>query len=197
MRKISWTGAALFAVLCAALPAQAQGWATGFHAVLDNCENRTLAPDDRIKACTELVHSNLLGKAIMSEIYDQLGLAYVDKGDFDDGQKNLNIAISDNSGNPWAYHNLGYMYEKEAKPEQAAPEFEQAGMVLLKNGKCDEAVQEFSYAVQDDPNIAAAYYGTGLCEQREGKKELGQTDIDHALKLDPSIAQNGDWPSND
>jgi Tfp pilus assembly protein PilF len=196
MRWISLFAAALFAAF-AAVPALAQGWATGFNMVLDNCQDRTLAPDVRIKMCTELIHSNLLGKGIMSEIYDQLGVAYVDKGDFDDGLKNLNIAISDNADNPWSYHNLGYMYEKEGKPEQAAPEFLRAGMALLKNGKCDDAVKEFSFAVLHDPKLAAAYYGTGLCEQRQGKKQLGQADIDQALKLDPSIANTGDWPSND
>jgi tetratricopeptide (TPR) repeat protein len=67
--------------------------ATALSAYLHNCQTDGVDADVRIKACSDLIHSNLATPAFLARLYADRARAYENKGDRDDAMKDYDKAL--------------------------------------------------------------------------------------------------------
>src|SRR5579859_1021318 len=65
---------------------------------------------------------------------------------------------------------------------------EHRGLVLLRMGRIDEAIAQYTAAIRLQPRAAQAFYCRGLAELKNGMKAQGDADIAAALAIAPAIA---------
>ncbi|HEX3366146.1 aspartyl protease family protein [Phenylobacterium sp.] len=61
------------------------------------------------------------------------------------------------------------------------------GLVLLRLGKWDEAIVQYTAAIKAQPRAPRALYGRGLAEQKKGQKTEGDADLAAALAITPTM----------
>ena len=99
---------------------------------------------------------------------ENLGIAYLEDGQFDKGIETLNELLKRRPGDS----NLLYMIA-EAHYDK-------------KN--YDEAINYWDMVLQNDKNNAKSLYMIGMCFQKKGDKSKGQGLCDKAIQMDPSLA---------
>ena len=62
------------------------------------------------------------------------------------------------------------------------------GLVLLRMGRLDDAIVQYTAAIGQQPKLAPALYGRGLAELKKGDKTKGEADIAAANALAPGLA---------
>jgi tetratricopeptide (TPR) repeat protein len=62
------------------------------------------------------------------------------------------------------------------------------GLVLLRMGRLDDAIVQYTAAIGQQPKLAPALYGRGLAELKKGDKAKGEADIAAANALAPGLA---------
>ena len=62
------------------------------------------------------------------------------------------------------------------------------GMVDLKSGKFSKAIADYDAALRLDPKHASALYGRGIAKRRSGNTTAGNSDIDAAVAIKSTIA---------
>jgi len=73
---------------------------------------------------------------------------------------------------------------KNNTADQAA-QLVQQGDALSKQGNYDEAIKEYTAAIELDPNLANAYLGRGQVYNFQGRGLMALTDYSTAIELDP------------
>jgi tetratricopeptide (TPR) repeat protein len=71
-------------------------------------------------------------------------------------------------------------------PNDAAT-YDSRGLIHLKTGKADAAINDFSSALRVDPKLASALYGRGLARLKNGDKAGGDADISAAKAIQAGI----------
>jgi tetratricopeptide (TPR) repeat protein/predicted aspartyl protease len=64
--------------------------------------------------------------------------------------------------------------------------FDSRGLVELRMGQYDRAIEDYDSALQSSPNSAWSLYGRGLARRHKGDP-LGQKDLDAAAAIDPGL----------
>ena len=64
------------------------------------------------------------------------------------------------------------------------------GLIHLKMGQLDEAIDDYTSALQFDPTLAAALYGRGLARLKKGDVTGSSTDISAAKTIQLKIADD-------
>jgi predicted aspartyl protease/regulator of sirC expression with transglutaminase-like and TPR domain len=64
------------------------------------------------------------------------------------------------------------------------------GMVRLRQGAYDKAIVDFDDTLQKQPKNVRALYGRGVAKIRQNRLKDGETDIDAAVRLSPTIKEN-------
>ena len=62
------------------------------------------------------------------------------------------------------------------------------GLIYLKMGQFESAVEDYSSALRLDPKLASAFYGRGLAKLKKGDTAGGNADLAAAKKLEAKIA---------
>jgi tetratricopeptide (TPR) repeat protein len=62
------------------------------------------------------------------------------------------------------------------------------GLVLLRMGRLDEAIVQYTAAIKAQPRAAPALYGRGLAELKKGQKTQGDADVAAAAAIAPGLA---------
>lgn len=131
------------------------------------------------------------------------GVAYGKSGKFDLALQDFDQAIALQPNNPTAYSNRGLAYDflkkydlaiqQYTKAIELDPKFETAynnrALVKRKINDYKGAVEDFSRYITLNPNAANAYYYRGLDLIQLGNKQQGCTDLQQALKMGVSNAQ--------
>lgn len=102
-----------------------------------------------------------------SEIWNFLGLAYLNGGSTKSGRKALEKAVGYAPQNSTVLSNLAYAY-----------------LLENKNNKAQSAIQK---AIQLDPKNANAFYIRGVANLRENKNERAVDDAKLAIAVDPQF----------
>ncbi len=102
------------------------------------------------------------------EIWNYIGLAYINQNREKDGQKAFEKAVKYAPQSSVYRANLAYAY--------------------LLNRKTNKAQSEVSKAIQLDPKNANAYYIRGISNLWEDKNERAVADAEKAIALDPKFA---------
>jgi tetratricopeptide (TPR) repeat protein/predicted aspartyl protease len=61
------------------------------------------------------------------------------------------------------------------------------GLVLLRQGRLDDAIVQYSAAIKAQPRFAMALYGRGVAELKKGDKPAGDADIAAAVAIAPGL----------
>ena len=75
------------------------------------------------------------------------------------------------------------------KPNDAAA-LDSRGLIYLKMGQLESAINDYSSALRIEPALATALYGRGLARIKKGDATGGNADLAAAAKLEKKIAEN-------
>jgi len=102
-------------------------------------------------------------------IYNNRGVAYGSKGEYDKAILDCTKAIEIDPRFGLAYCNRGAAY--------------------YEKGEYDQAILDYTKAIEIDPRYAKAYNNRGVAYGAKGKDDCAMLDYDKAIKIDPKFAQ--------
>jgi tetratricopeptide (TPR) repeat protein len=71
-----------------------------------------------------------------------------------------------------------------------AATFDSRGLIYLKMGQWDSAIDDYSSALGVDPRLASSLYGRGLARLNKGDTSDGNADIAEAKAIEANIVQD-------
>ena len=74
------------------------------------------------------------------------------------------------------------------QPNDAAT-LDSRGLIYLKMGQFDSAIQDYNSALRIEPKMASALYGRGLARLKKGDSD-GNADVVAAKKIETKIADD-------
>ncbi|MGZ6019952.1 MAG: aspartyl protease family protein [Phenylobacterium sp.] len=74
------------------------------------------------------------------------------------------------------------------RKDKTSEVMETRGLVLLRMGRLDEAIAQYTAAIKAQPRAAPALYGRGLAELKKGQKTEGDADVAAAAAIAPGLA---------
>jgi len=108
------------------------------------------------------------GYPVTNDFNENLGYAFIYSGQFEKGEKLLLSILAKKPGN------------KDILRDIAEASYKQKNF--------DKSLDYCRQLIELDANDAKALYQAGLCFQKKGQKEKGQSMCDNAIKLDPSLS---------
>jgi tetratricopeptide (TPR) repeat protein len=75
------------------------------------------------------------------------------------------------------------------KPTDGAT-YDSRGLIYLKMGQFDAAMDDYNSALRFEPKLASALYGRGLAKLGRGNKAGGDTDISMAKTIQANIGDD-------
>lgn len=132
-----------------------------------------------------------------------LGVAYADKGRFDEALTQFMMALDIDPAMIEAYLNIGMIREKngdfeealkayrkclETKPRMPAP-YSHIGNIYFQQKRYLDALQEFDIAIDCDPDFERGYFGRGRVLAAMGRKDEAVRDFRRALQINPSFTE--------
>ncbi len=138
-----------------------------------------------------------------SYTYNNRGVAYESKGDFDRAIADYTRAIELSPNYADSYLNRGVAYGKKgdydraiadyAKAIQLKPDFAKAyinrGAAYLKAGKLERVVDDYDRAIEFKPDYAEAYLNRGMAYGAKGDYNRAIADYTRTIELNPNYAE--------
>jgi type IV pilus assembly protein PilF len=157
-----------------------------------------------LAACTTVNTSADAKRA--AELNAQLGLGYLQQGQYKRALMKLDKALDFDSNNANAYHYKGELYRRLNDQERAERYFKRAielapenltiqnnyGVFLCDKGKYEEAIVLFKKPLGDSlySNKSGTYENIGLCRLRQGKIAQAEQAFVQALKFNPKASKS-------
>jgi tetratricopeptide (TPR) repeat protein len=162
---------------------------------LNKCQSHD--PDVKITGCTALIQAGQDTTKNLSVIYNNRGIAYDDKGDYDRAIQDFNEAIHLNPNAETAYYGRGNAYKKKGDYDRAIQDFNEAihlnpnfeiayydrGNAYIDKDDYVHAIQEFDDAIRLNPKDANAYNNRGVAYHRKGDYGHAIQDYNQAILL--------------
>lgn len=131
------------------------------------------------------------------------GRAYEEMGDFQKAEKDFLAAYAQDSKNTQVLLSLSNIYQKQKNhnsallyadaatqvPGAPAMAYFMKGRALHQIGSTEDALKEYSLAIQIDKGFGQAYYYRGMLKIATDRKRSGCEDIRAAIKLDYADAK--------
>jgi len=157
-------------------------------------------------ACTTQEYLAPVNAARASDLNAQLGLGYMNEGQFQRAKNKLDKAIQYNPDNPHAYHYMAELYRRLKEYDKAGEYYNKAmdlapsdmniqnnyGVYLCERGMYEKAYRHFK-KITENPLFAArasAYENIGLCALRENKLKRAEDSFNAALKINPNMPKS-------
>ena len=139
----------------------------------------------------------------LADAYNNRGIAYADKGDFDRAIQDYNAAITLNPQHTNAYNNRGIEYDKKGEVGRAIQDYSSAidlnpedvesyhnrGIAYGKKGDFDRAIRDFTKVIDLNPEYADAYNNRGIAYRGKSDLETAIRDFTKAMDLNPKLAE--------
>ena len=160
-----------------------------------------------IEGCTAVIQSGQDTPQRMSTAFDNRGIAYRWKGEYDRALQDYERAIHLNPDNANAYNNRGVIYRIKGDYDRAIADYSEAiwlksgdypaafynrALAYADKGEYDHALRDFDVVMRFDANNALALYARGLTLLKKGDAEAGRADIAAAKAINPNIADQFD-----
>jgi len=185
------------AAICQAGPAQAQTRDENWK----HCPDAN--PDLTIAACTAIMQSGQESTENLASAFNNRGVAYDDKGQFDLAITDYNQAIRLEPNSADAFNNRGNAYNRKGQLDLAIADYNQAirlepnlatafsnrGAAYHSQGQEDLAIADCNQAILLMPDFADAYNNRGNAHRRKGEYDLAIADYSQAILLKPDLAQ--------
>ena len=159
-----------------------------------------------LSACTTTDYLGPVDLKRASELNAELGLGYINEGQFERAKFKLDKAIKFNPDNAHAYHYMAELYRRLKDYDKAGEYYEKAmslapsdsniqnnyGVYLCERGLYDSAYKHFQKII-DNPLYGAradAYENIGLCSLREGKLQKAENSFKAALNIEPKMPKS-------
>jgi len=131
-----------------------------------------------------------------------LGIAYLQKTDFDSAIAQFQLALQKAPRDPTLHYDLGLALKLKDKLTEAVAEFRTAeqidpqqadvhytlGVTLWQQGDFDAAAQELQAAIDAKADYAEAFYTLGTVLKQEGKLPQAANALRQAIRLQPDFA---------
>jgi len=157
-------------------------------------------------ACTTQDYLEPVDKTRAAELNAELGLGYMNEGQYQRAKYKLDKAIKFDPDNPHAYHYMAELYRRLKEFDKAGEYYEKAlslapndmniqnnyGVYLCERGKYERAYKHFDNIIKN-PLYAAranAYENVGLCSLREGKLKQATDAFHSALAINPKMPKS-------
>lgn len=105
-----------------------------------------------------------------NDYYENLGFAYLNTGEIDNGMKNLTIVLNRKPNNKELLNDIAH--------------------AMYDNKNYEEALSYYQRLLELNAKDASALYMAGISFQKMGQKDKGVALCDEAIKIDPSLAKN-------
>ena len=135
---------------------------------LATCNNASQLGADAIDACTRELNAGRMSSHNLSITYNNRGLAYFHRGDYDLAIADYSQAIRLDPKDAYSHNNRGSAYRAK--------------------GDYDRAIADYDQSIQLDPKERAHYYNRGLAYSDKGDYDLAIADYNQAIQLDPKFA---------
>lgn len=165
----------------------------------DGVEQATI--DQRIDGCTAVIKAGREKGDKLAETFDNRGIAYRLKGDYDRAIQDYNQAIKLNGKFAMAYNNRGVAYDNKGEYDRAIQDYEQAiklkpsaeghfnrGNAYLGKGQYDHAIDDYNQALKLKPDFAPAFDNRCWARAVVGILRPALADCNEALRLMPDSA---------
>jgi tetratricopeptide (TPR) repeat protein len=163
--------------------------------------------DTVIDGCTAIIQSGQEPREKLATAFDNRGVAYRRKGEYDRALQDYEQAIRLNPSNATAYNNRGIIYRIKNEYARAISDYDEA--IWLKNGDFPAAyynralayadkgeyelsLRDFDVVMRFNPRNALALYARGLTLLKKGDTEASNNDISAAKAINPDIAEQFD-----
>lgn len=157
-------------------------------------------------ACTTERYISPEDQKRAAELNAQLGLEYLNQGQFIRAKAKLEKAINFDPDNAQAYHYMAELYRRLKEYDQAEKYYQKAisiapkdmylqnnyGVFLCDQGLYEKAYTQFQNIINNPlyDARASAYENVGLCALREGKLQKAEEAFDAALKVNPRMPKS-------
>lgn len=158
---------------------------------------------DFIRASINDFNKALEQDAQFADAYHNRGNAKVELGDLQGALKDFELAINFNPDDAKYYVNRGVTKGKMGNIEGAINDFNKAlylhsdekaaiysnlGKANMLQGKTDEAIKNYDYSIQLNPEQYTAYLNRALAKQKKGDFNEALKDFTECLKINPKMA---------
>jgi tetratricopeptide (TPR) repeat protein len=164
--------------------------------------------DTVIDGCTAIIQSGQEPREKLATAFDNRGVAYRRKGEYDRALQDYEQAIRLNPSNATGYNNRGIIYRIKGEYPRAIADYDEA--IWLKNGDFPAAyynralayadkgeyelsLRDFDVVMRFNPRNALALYARGLTLLKKGDTEAGKNDISAAKAINANIAEQFDY----
>ena len=190
------SSAVALALLAGTVDAQARGGSDW-----RDCNGRDV--DARISACSRIIdQSGGRNSQMRAGAFNNRGIAYFSKGEFDRAVRDFDEAISAKPNNPVLHHNRGMALYGKGDNEGAIRSYDEAisihpkyamayndrANVHFRMKEYDKAISGYDEAVRLQPRDAVLYANRGNTYRMKGDYDRAQRDFDEAIRLNPREA---------
>jgi tetratricopeptide (TPR) repeat protein len=161
------------------------------------------SPELPIRGCTAVIHS---GRQLLDRLgtaYNNRGVAYRLKGEYDKSIGDFNEAVRLRPNFANAFNNRGVAYRNKGDLDHALADYHQAinlkpdylaafynrGLVLVDKSEYARAIDDFNIVLQIDPQNPLVLFRRGQAFLKKGEVEAGNADIAAAQAIKPDIAE--------
>ena len=135
-----------------------------------------------------------------AEFHLLMGKAHINREEYDDAIRELQLASRADTKLPFVHFNLGLAYLKKQDLDNAKTEFledaavepdladdyDQLGLIYFLQQEDQDAENNLRKALRLDPQLTSAHYELARVFQRQEKYSAALAEVDAALKLEPN-----------
>jgi tetratricopeptide (TPR) repeat protein len=166
------------------------------------CEGEdAVSVDQRIDGCSAVIQAARDRSEKLAEAFNNRGIGYRFKGDYDRAIQDYNQAIKLNPKFAGAYNNRGVALERKNEYDRAISDYDQAiklkpsaeahfnrGNAQLGRSHYDRAIDDYNQAIKLKPDFAAAFDNRCWARAVVGILKPALADCNEALRLRPNNA---------
>jgi tetratricopeptide (TPR) repeat protein len=168
----------------------------------ENCTAERIDLDLVVDDCTAAIQSGDLPEQRLAAAFNNRGLAYYRKKDYERAIQDYNQAIRLGLKDPDSFYHRGLIYVEKNDYNRAIQDFDEAlklnpgdVAILQKRGWVYEAQKDYDQAVKDydrviklQPNDGLAFIRRAAVYQEKRQYEQALADYERATQIDPKLA---------